>query len=333
MAAERGTRLRLLKWMRLLLLTGTGVRHARKLVRLGAGNASVLGGYQRACRGIAGRRLGARAGNVWLPLKRYVSLFRPYPALESADDARERERLARTYAEATALSERQRPAVDPVSAPSALRLQARFVQRAFTRLFDLRLTPREERVLAGYGSVAQAAREFLEYCGAATGMAPSAPLALQLPGFVIHAELRHARMSSRGRMLAVQQDSAASGRIRSWWARLCHVVARAYWSRGDAAERIERLAMRVNAHKEERLAVMRALKNRVDPATQETLVAILADQMHLRGALLLAEISEQTRRALEADGGATIEQLSRQEFEFMRAAHGLEENLRAALRR
>ena len=160
-----------------------------------------------------------------------------------------------------------------------------------------------------------------------------APLALQLPVFVAHAGLRHERLAARGKTLELRERASALGDVRAYWDRLCHVVCRVYWARGDARERLERMALRVRAHQAERLEVVRAMKRKFDPAAAESVLAVLADHMHLRAALLLADITEETKQRLEARGGPSAEQSSQHEFAFLRAAHGLEDNLRAALGR
>ncbi|MCI0559576.1 MAG: hypothetical protein MN733_13865 [Nitrososphaera sp.] len=300
------------------VLWATGLRYAFTLVRLGAANATVIRDYQR-------RRMTRNRGpilqNFWLTANRYARLFQAFPALETKRDANQQERLLKILQETKEICSRYKLEVHPLTAPSAIQLQAGIMTHTFLWLFGLKLMATESETLGKYGSVNLAIRDFLKYCDIRSDT--RLPLSFQLPLFVAWAERHNSKLSSRrslllilARMASLEKQSGWMGRITSlcFWAE--QFVYRMHWGLDDARERIKRFAWRSQAHE---MACRKAVEGWGIHATgsQKHVLIVLANEMLLRAMKTLVEIHAESQ--------------TQEKQSFLQAINGLEQNLKAVL--
>lgn len=192
--------------VRSLVLWVMGLRYGITLLRLGIANAGVLHRYQNDMR--LGKRYRILA-DVWLEVNRYAKLFNAFPTLAPSQDAQEQKELAKILREAKYICTHHKLEADPLTAISAIKIQAAIIQITFLRLFRLRLTPVECERLGKYGSVNLATKDFLEYCGYGDRAPINLPLSLQLPLFVAWAELRHEKITTHRNVLLIYANIAS----------------------------------------------------------------------------------------------------------------------------
>src|SRR6185295_4793646 len=219
----------------------------------------------------------------------------------------------------------------PLTSPSAIKLQRAIVRSTFQRLFSLELSEAETAVMGRYGSVALAAKEFLEYCGYQDRAVAGLSLSLQLPLFVVQAEERHCRSSTQQSLLLTLNQKAALaghwpliGGIAALFFKWQQIVYRAYWQHSDIRSRVHRRACRSRIHEEAYRAVAKPTVG-LATASQRGILCVLAYEMFFQSLDVLADMHIETRTKaadLTAVTGAPPEQL------FHETIGRLENNLR-----
>lgn len=282
-------------FMRRVALWSMALRYGFTLVRFGIKNMVVLQDYKR---NLMPPTQHSILKGVWLAGGRYARLFRMIPSLEKSLDTRERRRLTNIFQQVDAVCRNHRPGYDPLTAPSAIKVQTAAVRFTFQRLFGLKLTNAEAEALGRYGSASLVIKDFLQYCGYQQNSSVHLTLSLQLPLFVAKAEERHDKLISRQKILLnldkksdLISESGFRSKMFSSWFKLQQIVCRMYWSRSDMRERMNRLASHSRVHEEVyREAALPMI--RLAAASQERVRTMLAYEMFFQAIEVLADLHQ-----------------------------------------
>jgi hypothetical protein len=222
-----------------------GLRHSGRLIRLWLAFAGVVREFQR--------ELQIRDNRILTELPvgvgRYLKLLFIFPPLTLSERTDEKQRLKKVLQQLTEITSRGNLDFDPLTAPAAIRAESVIVTHAFRRLFKLALTADQASILAQYGGVNLAAKDFLEYCGYGQAKSINRPLVLMLPSFVRKTELRHSKLATRKSVIFIlaertysEESTGLIKRIKSVWAWVREISYRTSWSWVDARERTKHRA-------------------------------------------------------------------------------------------
>lgn len=318
----------MLVYIRNAVFLATGLRFSLILFRLWIANAQVLRIYQRSIRRHSRRSIVGIFGDSLLTIEQYIQLFKAFPMLETREDEYEQQRLTKIYHCVKKICSSHTLKTDPLTARSAIKLQAKIAQYVFQQLFALMLTEGESEILGQYGSVNTAIKDFLEYCGYGNGSPFVSPLPIQLPLFLEWSEIRRGRSTMRGNFLRILVETSnlskkvgALGRIKALWFWAKCYSCRIFWNHEDIRDRNMRLTSRKRIHGEMDEKKL-SLKVRFDATSQNNVLTILTYKMYFQAISVLIDIENDIK--MQGQNQDKIDQ-------FDLAIHGLEHNIKTTL--
>ena len=232
----------------------------------------------------------------------FTHFYNILPKLEAIDKY-EQERLKKIYIAACDECSRQKKLkYDPLSATSAINVQASIMTNEFQQLFGLMPTKSESDILGKYGSVDIAIKEFLEYCGFgydSSYIFIASKLPQHFSSFIkMRSIIRHERSFTRDDYLKIHQNIYITKNNKCLLFKIIDLLInlshnywfRMYWRYEDY--QIEK-KLRIVCKEQYKKYYDNLLSAKIESAksSQESLFHILSYEIYFKSIIILLDIS------------------------------------------
>jgi hypothetical protein len=175
-------------------------------------------------------------------------------------------------------------------------MESSIVKHLFFKLFGLKLARADARVIAFYGSISLAIREFLEHCGYAGRTPAFVSLAVGISSFVERSRARHGKREAQHEIrVALRHMGRCVTGAKALWIFTREVALRVYWAGGDLHDRLGLDVYRTRRHEKARHLALNLMRV-TDLPSQMSTADMLASEMHLRSLRMLIDICAEVAR-------------------------------------